>query len=33
VKDIVDATLYLTEAGQVTAEVLHLDGGVQVGKW
>jgi NAD(P)-dependent dehydrogenase (short-subunit alcohol dehydrogenase family) len=33
VKDIVDAVFYLTEAGQVTGEVLHVDGGAHVGKW
>ncbi len=33
VKDIVDAILYLAEAGQVTGEVLHVDGGAHVGKW
>jgi NAD(P)-dependent dehydrogenase (short-subunit alcohol dehydrogenase family) len=33
VKDIVDAIVYLTEAGQVTGEVLHADGGAHVGKW
>jgi NAD(P)-dependent dehydrogenase (short-subunit alcohol dehydrogenase family) len=33
VKDIVDAVLYLTEAAQVTGEVLHVDGGAHVGKW
>jgi enoyl-[acyl-carrier-protein] reductase (NADH) len=33
VEDIVDAILYLTEAGQVTGEVLHVDGGAHVGKW
>jgi NAD(P)-dependent dehydrogenase (short-subunit alcohol dehydrogenase family) len=33
VKDIVDAIMYLTEAGQVTGEVLHVDGGSHVGKW
>jgi NAD(P)-dependent dehydrogenase (short-subunit alcohol dehydrogenase family) len=33
VKDIVDAVLYLTEARQVTGEVLHVDGGGHVGKW
>ena len=32
VKDIVDAIVYLTEAGQVTGEVLHVDGGAHVGK-
>lgn len=33
VKDIVDAIVYLTEAVQVTGEVLHVDGGAHVGKW
>jgi NAD(P)-dependent dehydrogenase (short-subunit alcohol dehydrogenase family) len=33
VHDIVDAVVYLTEAGQVTGEVLHVDGGAHVGKW
>jgi NAD(P)-dependent dehydrogenase (short-subunit alcohol dehydrogenase family) len=33
VKDIVDAIVYLTEARQVTGEVLHVDGGSHVGKW
>jgi len=33
VKDIVDAIIYLTEAKQVTGEVLHVDGGAHVGKW
>jgi NAD(P)-dependent dehydrogenase (short-subunit alcohol dehydrogenase family) len=33
VKDIVDAVVYLTEACQVTAEVLHVDGGAHSGKW
>jgi len=33
VKDIVDAIMYLTEACQVTGEVLHVDGGAHVGKW
>jgi NAD(P)-dependent dehydrogenase (short-subunit alcohol dehydrogenase family) len=33
VKDIVDAIVYPTEAGQVTGEVLHVDGGAHVGKW
>lgn len=33
VKDIVDAIIYLTEAGQVTGEVLHVDGGAHLGKW
>jgi NAD(P)-dependent dehydrogenase (short-subunit alcohol dehydrogenase family) len=33
VNDIVDAIVYLTEAGQVTGQVLHVDGGAHVGKW
>ena len=33
VKDIVDAVLYLTRAGQVTGEVLHVDGGAHAGHW
>ena len=24
---------HLTEAGQVTGEVLHVDGGAHIGKW
>jgi NAD(P)-dependent dehydrogenase (short-subunit alcohol dehydrogenase family) len=33
VKDIADAVIYLTEAHQVTGEVLHVDGGAHVGRW
>jgi NAD(P)-dependent dehydrogenase (short-subunit alcohol dehydrogenase family) len=33
VRDIVDAIVYLTEAGQVTGEVLHVDGGAHIGTW
>jgi NAD(P)-dependent dehydrogenase (short-subunit alcohol dehydrogenase family) len=33
VKDIVDAVLYLAGAGQVTGEVLHVDGGAHAGHW
>ena len=33
VKDIADAVLYLAEAGQVTGEVLHVDGGMHAGRW
>jgi len=33
VKDVVDAIVYLTEADQVTGEVLHVDGGAHVGAW
>ena len=33
VSDVVDAVVYLTEARQVTGEVLHVDGGAHSGKW
>ena len=33
IKDIVDAVLYVAEAGQVTGEVLHVDGGAHAGRW
>lgn len=33
VGDIVDAVVYLTEACNVTGEVLHVDGGAHQGKW
>jgi NAD(P)-dependent dehydrogenase (short-subunit alcohol dehydrogenase family) len=33
VRDIVDAIVYLTEAKQVTGEVLHVDGGAHLGRW
>lgn len=33
VKDIVDAVLYLACAGQITGEVLHVDGGAHAGRW
>jgi NAD(P)-dependent dehydrogenase (short-subunit alcohol dehydrogenase family) len=33
VKDIAEAVIYLTEARQVTGEVLHVDGGAHSGKW
>jgi NAD(P)-dependent dehydrogenase (short-subunit alcohol dehydrogenase family) len=32
-KDIAEAVFYLTEANQVTGEVLHVDGGMHLGKW
>ncbi|HEX7158940.1 MAG TPA: SDR family oxidoreductase [Edaphobacter sp.] len=32
-KDIAEAVVYLTEARNVTGEVLHVDGGAHVGKW
>jgi NAD(P)-dependent dehydrogenase (short-subunit alcohol dehydrogenase family) len=33
VSDVVDAVLYLTAAGQVTGEILRVDGGSHVGRW
>ena len=33
VKDVVDAVLYLAQAGRVTGEVLHVDGGSHAGRW
>lgn len=33
IKDIVDAVLYLSQADQVTGEVLHVDGGAHAGRW
>ena len=33
VEDIVGAVLYLAEAGEVTGEVLHVDGGAHAGRW
>ena len=32
VKDIVDAVLYLSRAGQVTGEIIHVDGGSHAGR-
>ncbi|MES2148921.1 MAG: SDR family oxidoreductase [Pseudomonadota bacterium] len=32
-EEIADAVVYLTEAKQVTGEVLHVDGGAHIGKW
>jgi len=32
-KDIADAVVYLTEARNVTGEVLHVDGGAHAGRW
>ncbi len=31
--DIAEAVVYLTEAGHVTGEVLHVDDGAHVGRW
>jgi NAD(P)-dependent dehydrogenase (short-subunit alcohol dehydrogenase family) len=33
VEDIAGAVVYLTEARQITGEVLHVDGGAHSGKW
>jgi NAD(P)-dependent dehydrogenase (short-subunit alcohol dehydrogenase family) len=33
VSDVVGAVLYLTQADQVTGEVLHVDGGAHAGRW
>ena len=33
VDDIANAVVYLTEARQITGEVLHVDGGAHIGKW
>ena len=33
VSDLADAVLYLTEAHNVTGEVLHVDGGAHEGRW
>src|SRR5438874_3302410 len=32
-KDIAEAVFYLTEASQITGEVLHVDGGAPLGRW
>jgi NAD(P)-dependent dehydrogenase (short-subunit alcohol dehydrogenase family) len=31
--DIAEAVLYLTEAKEITGEVLHVDGGAHLGRW
>ena len=33
VSDIADAIVYLTEARNITGEVLHVDGGTHQGRW
>jgi NAD(P)-dependent dehydrogenase (short-subunit alcohol dehydrogenase family) len=33
VDDVIGAVLYLAHAGQVTGEVLHVDGGSHAGRW
>ena len=32
-RDIAEAVLFLTEASQITGEVLHVDGGSHLGRW
>jgi len=33
ISDIVEAVVYLTESGNITGEVLHVDGGAHQGRW
>lgn len=33
VKDIVDAVLYLAQAGHVSGEILHVDGAAPARRW
>jgi hypothetical protein len=33
VKDVVDAVLYLVQAGHVSGEVLHVDGAAPARRW
>jgi NAD(P)-dependent dehydrogenase (short-subunit alcohol dehydrogenase family) len=33
IEDIASAVVYLTEAREITGEVLHVDGGAHLGKW
>ncbi|WP_331375799.1 SDR family NAD(P)-dependent oxidoreductase [Sinorhizobium chiapasense] len=33
IRDIVDAVLYLENAGFITGEILHVDGGQNAGRW
>jgi len=33
VNDVIDAVLYLANSGQVSGEVLHVDGGSHAGRW
>jgi NAD(P)-dependent dehydrogenase (short-subunit alcohol dehydrogenase family) len=33
VEDIAQAVLFLAQAGQITGEVLHVDGGAHAGRW
>jgi len=33
VEDVVAAVLYLAQAGQVTGEIIHVDGGAHAGRW
>jgi NAD(P)-dependent dehydrogenase (short-subunit alcohol dehydrogenase family) len=33
IQEIVDAVLYLEDAGFITGEILHVDGGAHAGRW
>jgi hypothetical protein len=33
VKDVVDAVLYLAQAGHVSGEILHVDGAAPARRW
>jgi hypothetical protein len=33
VKDVVDAVLYLVQAGHVSGEILHVDGAAPARRW
>lgn len=33
IRDVVDAVLYLENAGFITGEILHVDGGANAGRW
>ena len=33
VKDVVDAVLYLVQAGHVSGEILHMDGAAVARRW
>jgi NAD(P)-dependent dehydrogenase (short-subunit alcohol dehydrogenase family) len=33
VRDVVEAVLFVAQAGQITGEVLHVDGGEHAGRW
>ena len=33
IQDIVEAVLFIARAGQITGEILHVDGGAHAGRW